>query len=201
MIARAAEGSVRDALSLLDQAIAHAAGLVRGEDVRQMLGPRRPHAHHRSVRGGDARRHGVGAGGAARAIRHRRRSRGGAHRSRRIHALRHAGEDRAGGCRRCRRSPKPSARAGAPSRKSSRCACWRAPGRCCSRASPEVKAAGRPVAAAEMVLVRLAYAADLPTPDDVIRSLDGDGGAGARCAGNDGGPRPDGRACRSVALA
>src|SRR5712664_3195136 len=38
LIARAAEGSVRDALSLLDQAIAHAAGLVRGEDVRQMLG-------------------------------------------------------------------------------------------------------------------------------------------------------------------
>src|SRR6202048_2113955 len=50
MIARAAEGSVRDALSLLDQAIAHSgagsgdgnttntAGPVRAEDVRQMLG-------------------------------------------------------------------------------------------------------------------------------------------------------------------
>ena len=38
MIARAAEGSVRDSLSLLDQAIAHAAGPVRAEDVRQMLG-------------------------------------------------------------------------------------------------------------------------------------------------------------------
>ncbi len=38
MIARAAEGSVRDSLSLLDQAIAHAAGTVRGEDVQQMLG-------------------------------------------------------------------------------------------------------------------------------------------------------------------
>ena len=38
LIARAAEGSVRDALSLLDQAIAHAAGPVRAEDVRQMLG-------------------------------------------------------------------------------------------------------------------------------------------------------------------
>ena len=37
-IARAAEGSVRDSLSLLDQAIAHAAGPVRAEDVRQMLG-------------------------------------------------------------------------------------------------------------------------------------------------------------------
>ena len=38
LIARAAEGSVRDALSLLDQAIAHAAGSLRAEDVRQMLG-------------------------------------------------------------------------------------------------------------------------------------------------------------------
>jgi DNA polymerase III subunit gamma/tau len=35
----------------------------------------------------------------------------------------------------------------------------------------EVEAAGRPVDAAEMVLVRIAYAADLPTPDEVIRSL------------------------------
>ncbi|NIK47426.1 DNA polymerase III subunit gamma/tau [Variibacter gotjawalensis] len=38
LIARAAEGSVRDSLSLMDQAIAHAAGPVRAEDVRQMLG-------------------------------------------------------------------------------------------------------------------------------------------------------------------
>jgi DNA polymerase III subunit gamma/tau len=38
IIARAAEGSVRDSLSLLDQAIAHAAGLVRADEVRQMLG-------------------------------------------------------------------------------------------------------------------------------------------------------------------
>ncbi len=35
----------------------------------------------------------------------------------------------------------------------------------------EVQASGRPVAAAEMVLVRIAYAADLPTPDELVRSL------------------------------
>jgi len=35
----------------------------------------------------------------------------------------------------------------------------------------EVEAAGRPIDAAEMVLVRIAYAADLPTPDEVIRTL------------------------------
>ena len=38
MIARAAEGSVRDGLSLLDQAFAHGAGKVTEEQVRDMLG-------------------------------------------------------------------------------------------------------------------------------------------------------------------
>jgi DNA polymerase-3 subunit gamma/tau len=38
MIARAAEGSARDGLSLLDQAIAHGAGVVQAEAVRGMLG-------------------------------------------------------------------------------------------------------------------------------------------------------------------
>lgn len=38
LIARAAGGSVRDALSLLDQAIAHGAGAVQAEQVSQMLG-------------------------------------------------------------------------------------------------------------------------------------------------------------------
>jgi DNA polymerase-3 subunit gamma/tau len=38
MIARAADGSVRDGLSLLDQAIARGAGTVTGDQVRDMLG-------------------------------------------------------------------------------------------------------------------------------------------------------------------
>ncbi len=38
LIARAAEGSMRDALSLLDQAIAHGAGKVEEASVREMLG-------------------------------------------------------------------------------------------------------------------------------------------------------------------
>jgi DNA polymerase III subunit gamma/tau len=38
----------------------------------------------------------------------------------------------------------------------------------------EVKESPRPIAAAEMVLVRIAYVADLPTPDEVIRSLGDD---------------------------
>ena len=44
----------------------------------------------------------------------------------------------------------------------------------------EVQASGRPVAAAEMVLVRIAYAADLPTPDEVVRSLGERGAARPR---------------------
>ena len=50
----------------------------------------------------------------------------------------------------------------------------------------EVQASGRPVAAAEMVLVRIAYAADLPTPDEVVRSLSEEGGPPARPQGNGG---------------
>src|SRR5260370_33430882 len=49
----------------------------------------------------------------------------------------------------------------------------------------EVKEAARPVAAAEMVLVRIAYAADLPSPDDIIRSL---GDASQRPAASPGRP-------------
>ena len=47
----------------------------------------------------------------------------------------------------------------------------------------EVQGAGRPIAAAEMVLVRIAYAADLPTPDEVIRTID-QGGVPPRAPGN-----------------
>jgi DNA polymerase-3 subunit gamma/tau len=52
----------------------------------------------------------------------------------------------------------------------------------------EVQSSARPVAAAEMVLVRIAYAADLPTPDEVVRSLgDGGGDVPVRPNGNGGG--------------
>ena len=50
MIARAAEGSVRDGLSLLDQAIAYGEGSVKATDVAGMLGLIDRVAHHRFVR-------------------------------------------------------------------------------------------------------------------------------------------------------
>jgi DNA polymerase III subunit gamma/tau len=40
-----------------------------------------------------------------------------------------------------------------------------------SKGVQEVKDSARPLAAADMVLVRLAYAADLPTPDEALRKL------------------------------
>src|SRR5204863_1261380 len=50
----------------------------------------------------------------------------------------------------------------------------------------EVQAATRPAAAAEMVLVRIAYVADMPTPDEAIRLIEQGGGtsplAGANAA-------------------
>ena len=48
------------------------------------------------------------------------------------------------------------------------------------KALADVKEAPRPLAAAEMALVRIAYAADLPTPDEVMRSLGEEKSAGAR---------------------
>jgi len=46
----------------------------------------------------------------------------------------------------------------------------------------EVQAATRPAAAAEMVLVRTAYVADMPTPDEAIRMLEQNGGAASAAA-------------------
>ena len=66
----------------------------------------------------------------------------------------------------------------------------------------EVQDAGRPLAAAEMVLVRIAYAADLPTPDEVDPHADGDGGAAARAsAGNGGRRRAAPQPCRAARVA
>jgi DNA polymerase III subunit gamma/tau len=46
----------------------------------------------------------------------------------------------------------------------------------------EVQAATRPAAAAEMVLVRIAYVADMPTPDEAIRMMEQNGGASSALA-------------------
>ncbi|OIQ68394.1 DNA polymerase III subunits gamma and tau [mine drainage metagenome] len=48
----------------------------------------------------------------------------------------------------------------------------------------EAQGATRPAAAAEMVLVRIAYVADMPTPDEAIRMIEQNGGASPAIAGN-----------------
>jgi DNA polymerase-3 subunit gamma/tau len=171
LIARAAEGSVRDSLSLLDQAIAHAAGLVRGEDVRQMLGLA---DRARTIDLFEA----VMRGDLAPALRELRDQYDtGAdpavvlsdlaeftHFVTRVKIVPAVADD---------------VSLAEAERKRGRGFAEKLSIRVLSRTwqmllkgIAEVEASGRPLAAAEMVLVRLAHAADLPSPDEVIRGLD-----------------------------
>ncbi len=170
LIARAAEGSVRDSLSLFDQAIAHAAGPVRAEDVRQMLGladrTRVIDLFEALMRGDIARalqelrdQYDTGAdpamvlGDLAEFT----------HFVTRVKIVPAVADDvsltEAERTRGRAFATKLSMRVLART--------WQM----LLKGIAEVDAAGRPVAAAEMVLVRIAYAADLPTPDEVIRTL------------------------------
>jgi DNA polymerase-3 subunit gamma/tau len=170
LIARAAEGSVRDALSLLDQAISHAAGPVRADDVRQMLGladqSRIVELFDALMRGDIA--HALGE------LRDQYDS--GAdplivltelaaftHFVTRVKIVPAVAEDRA--LAEIERKRGRDFAAGLSMRVLSRT--WQM----LLKGIAEVKDAARPIAAAEMVLVRIAYAADLPSPEDVIRSL------------------------------
>ncbi len=175
-IARAAEGSVRDSLSLFDQAIAHAAGPVRAEDVRQMLGladRARIIDLFEALMRGDV-------GTALREIRDQYDS--GAdpavvltdlaeftHFVTRVKIVPAVADDLSIGETERKRGK--SFAASLSMRVLART--WQM----LLKGIAEAQAAGKPIAAAEMVLVRIAYAADLPTPDEVIRSLDQNGGA------------------------
>jgi DNA polymerase III subunit gamma/tau len=183
LIARAAEGSVRDALSLFDQAIAHAAGPVRAEDVRQMLGladrgkiidlfealmradlPRAlAEVRNQYDAGADPA---MVLGDLAEFT----------HFVTRVKVVPSLADDvsltEAERTRGRAFAAKLSMRVLART--------WQM----LLKGIEEVTSAGRPLAAAEMVLVRIAYAADLPTPDEVVRSLS----EGAR--GNGGAPSP-----------
>ena len=170
LIARAAEGSVRDALSILDQAIAHGGARVEGEAVRQMLGLSdrgRVIDLFGAVMKGDA----AGAlaifrelydNGADAAIvltdlaefvhfvTRVKLSPATLEDPSATEVEKQRGQDFAG-----RLSHKVLARA------------WQM----LAKGIAEVQAAPKPAQAADMVLVRLAYAADLPTPDEALRAL------------------------------
>src|SRR5512141_949873 len=187
LIARAAEGSVRDSLSLFDQAIAHAAGPVRAEDVRQMLGladrVRIVDLFEALMKGDIAAalaelraQYDIGADPAVILSDLAEFT----HFVTRVKVVPSVAD--AVSLSEAERKRGRAFASQLSMRVLSRC--WQM----LLKGVGEVQASGRPVSAAEMVLVRIAYAADLPTPDEVIKSLgDGGGAAPVRPSGNGGG--------------
>jgi DNA polymerase-3 subunit gamma/tau len=176
IIARAAEGSVRDSLSLFDQAIAHAAGPVRADAVRQMLGladRTRVIDLFDSLARGDI---------ASAFAEFREQYDTGADP---IVVLSDLAEF-VNFVTRVKIVPATADNVafGETERLRARDFASKLSMRVLSRmwqmllkGITEVQAATRPAAAAEMVLVRIAYVADMPTPDEAIRMLDQNGGA------------------------
>jgi DNA polymerase-3 subunit gamma/tau len=183
LIARAAEGSVRDSLSLFDQAIAHAAGPVRADDVRGMLGladrTRVIDLFEALMRADIA--------AALKELRDQYDS--GAdpamvlgdlaeftHFVTRVKIVPGLADDVS------LTEAERSRGRGFATKLSMRVLArtWQM----LLKGITEVEAAGRPIDAAEMVLVRIAYAADLPTPDEVVRAV------GETRAGNGAGATP-----------
>jgi DNA polymerase-3 subunit gamma/tau len=183
IVARAAEGSVRDSLSLFDQAIAHAAGVVRADAVRQMLGladrTRVIDLFEQLTRGDIAsafkefrEQYDTGADP--------------------IVVLSDLAEF-VNFVTRVKIVPATADNVafGETERVRARDFASKLSMRVLSRmwqmllkGITEAQAATRPAAAAEMVLVRIAYVADMPTPDEAIRMLEQNGGASAVIAGN-----------------
>ena len=176
IIARAAEGSVRDSLSLFDQAIAHAAGVVRADAVRQMLGladrTRVIDLFEHLVRGDIA--------GAFKEFREQYDT--GADP---IVVLSDLAEF-VNFVTRVKIVPATADNVafGETERLRARDFAAKLSMRVLSRmwqmllkGITETQSATRPAAAAEMVLVRIAYVADMPTPDEAIRMIEQNGGA------------------------
>ncbi|MFU0506874.1 DNA polymerase III subunit gamma/tau [Pseudaminobacter sp. NGMCC 1.201702] len=173
MIARAAEGSARDSLSIFDQAIAHGAGRVTAEAVRAMLGladrARIVDLFEHVMRGdaaaalGELRaQYDTGADPAAVLTDLAEFN----HLVTRLRFVPSAAEDASLSeeerVRGLDFAQKLSVRVLSRS--------WQM----LLKGITEVQASNRPVSAAEMVLIRLAHAADLPTLDEALKSL-GDG--------------------------
>ena len=183
IVARAAEGSVRDSLSLFDQAIAHAAGPVRADAVRQMLGLA---DRTRVIDLFDS----LARGDIASAFREfREQYDTGAdpivvlsdlaefvNFVTRVKVVPATAENVAFGETERLRARDFAAKLSM--RVLSRM--WQM----LLKGITEVQAATRPAAAAEMVLVRIAYVADMPTPDEAIRMLDPNSDASPVVASN-----------------
>ncbi len=174
MVARAAEGSMRDAQSIFDQAIAHSAGKVTAETVRSMLGLAD------RARVVDLFEHLMSGNVAAALAEYRSQYDAGAdpavvltdlaefnHLVTRIRFVPEAANDASLTEEERRRGEEFAGRLSV--RVLSRA--WQM----LLKGIAEVQSAHRPVAAGEMVLIRIAHAADLPTLDEALKSLeDGD---------------------------
>nr|WP_321445817.1 DNA polymerase III subunit gamma/tau [uncultured Cohaesibacter sp.] len=170
MIARAGEGSARDSLSLLDQAISHGAGKITSETTRQMLGladRARVIDLFEAVMKGDI----------ATALQELKAQYDiGAEPSVVLSDL----ADFVHLVTRLKLTPDANSDAAATEaeKKRGRDFATRLSVRVLSRAwqmllkgLAEVQSSPRPLASAEMVLVRLAYVADLPSPDEALKML------------------------------
>jgi DNA polymerase-3 subunit gamma/tau len=183
IIARAAEGSVRDSLSLFDQAIAHAAGPVRADAVRQMLGLA---DRTRVIDLFDS----LARGDIASAFKEfREQYDTGADP---IVVLSDLAEF-VNFVTRVKIVPATADNVvfGETERLRARDFAAKLSMRVLLRmfqmllkGITEAQAATRPAMAAEMVLVRIAYVADMPTPDEAIKMLEQNGGGSAVVAGN-----------------
>jgi DNA polymerase-3 subunit gamma/tau len=174
-IARAAEGSVRDSLSLLDQAIAHGAGTITPDTVRDMLGladRAKVIDLFEAVMRGDivqsfallADQYGSGADPAAIL----RELAGFTHLVTRLKLVPDAASDPA--------LTEAERKRGAELAQDLSVRVLSRTWQMLLKGVGEVESASRPIAAAEMVLVRLAHVADLPTPDEALRMLREDAG-------------------------
>jgi DNA polymerase-3 subunit gamma/tau len=171
MVARAAEGSVRDSLSILDQAIAHGGGTVSAEAVRTMLGladRSRVIDLFEQVMRGDAaaalgafrNQYDLGADPATVLTELANFN----HLVTRLKFIPSAADDAS--LTEDERTRGAALAASLAVRVLSRA--WQM----LLKGIPEVQTSSNPVAAAEMVLIRLAHAANLPTLDEMVRSLD-----------------------------
>lgn len=198
-IARAAEGSVRDSLSLLDQAIAHGAGVVTAETVRDMLGladRAKIIDLFEAVMTGDvasafAQLRDQYDNGADPATVLQELA-GFTHLTTRMKLVPQADQDPT-------LSQEERARAADFAGRLSVRVLSRS-WQILLKAIPEVAQAPRPLPAAEMALVRLAYAADLPTPDEALRMLKDGKGAIAVGGGAPAGSGPAGASGASASF-
>ncbi|CCV15656.1 DNA polymerase III subunit gamma/tau [Mesorhizobium sp. STM 4661] len=172
MIARAAEGSARDSLSILDQAIAHGGGTVDAEAVRAMLGLA---DRARIV---DLFEHVMKGDVAAALAEFRNQYDTGAdpaavltdlaefnHLVTRLRFVPTALDDAS--------LSEDERQRGADFARALSVRVLSRTWQMLLKGIPEVQSSNRPVSAAEMVLIRLAHAADLPTLDEALKSLEG----------------------------